>query len=117
LLVRKTVTRLNHPTEPGAWIEVRLPLSAGDMELMRDGTRVGMVTIDLLAAVITGWSDPSPVSVEAVRDLDLDTFMWLATEVQARSGIREEAEKKDSNASSSPVTDPEAAGSRASLGI
>lgn len=104
MLVTKKVTRLIHPTEPGAWVEVRLPLTAGDMELMRDGSRVGMVTLDLMAAVITGWSEPVPVTLEAVRDLDLDTFTWLAGELMSRSGIRDGEEKKDSNSSSSPAT-------------
>lgn len=106
MLVTKRVVRLLHPSEEGQWIDVRLPLSAGDIELMREGGTGGMVTNDLLAAVITGWSAPDPVSLENIQRLDLDTFTWLAKELTQRSGIRDEAEKKDSNSSSPPTSAP-----------
>ncbi|MCC6959230.1 MAG: hypothetical protein IT301_05235 [Dehalococcoidia bacterium] len=116
MLVSKKTVRLTHPTEPGAWVEVRLPLSAGDTELMRDGSLVSMITIDVLAAVITAWSEPHPISLETVRQLDLDTFNWLASEVQSRSGIMDDPEKKASNESSSPTTEPATEVSQPSLG-
>lgn len=103
-LVVKHTKHLEHPTEPGAWFDVRLPLSAGDMAGMRsDGKAIGM-TLDLLAAVLVAWSYDAPVNLETVDSLDLDTFTWLQQSIMAESGIRDDSEKKDSNGSSSPLT-------------
>lgn len=116
-LVIKKIERLEHPTEPGAWVTVRLPLSAGDLESMRaDGNRVA-VSLDLLAAMIQEWSYGVPVTLEAVRSLDLDTFQWLSKEVQERSGIRTEEEKNASGASSPAISERAAAPSPVSSGI
>jgi hypothetical protein len=102
-LVKKTLKRLEHPTEPGAWFVVRLPLSAGDLAGLRaEGTRIGM-TLDLAAEVIKEWSYDAPISLESVNDLDLDTFTWLSAQIQQASSIRSEDEKKDSDSSSSPT--------------
>ncbi len=90
---RKTV-RLEHPTEAGAWVEIRYPLRASDIQYLRDGAGAGAASLDLIASVVTAWSEPEPVTREAIGDLDLDTFTWLATEVMSRSGIVPEAEKK-----------------------
>ena len=100
-LIKKTNKRLEHPTEPGAWFVVRLPLSAGDLAAMRsDGTSIAM-SLDLAAEVIKEWSYDAPISLETVKDLDVDTFVWLSKELQEASGIRTEDEKKDSATSSS----------------
>lgn len=116
-LVVKQVKRVQHPTEPDAWFELRLPLSAGDLELMRDGSRMGMVSVDLMASVVTGWSYDAPITVETIKSLDLDTFTFLVGEIQTGSGIRDAEEKKDSSSTSSPSSDPAADGSPKSLGI
>jgi hypothetical protein len=115
LIVKKTV-RLEHPNEAGAWFDLSLPLSAGDMELMRNGALVGMVSIDLLTAVLSAWSYAAPVTVENVKALDLDTFTWLAGELQERSGILDESEKKSSSSNSPATSVPATAGSQPSLG-
>ena len=105
-LVVKQNKKLEHPTEPGQWFVVRLPLSAGDMAGMRsDGKQIGM-TLDLMAAGIQEWSYPVPVSEEAVNDLDLDTFVWLSKEITSASGIRDDDEKKDLSSPSPPTTAP-----------
>jgi hypothetical protein len=102
-LIKKTNKRLEHPTEPGAWFVVRLPLSAGDLAAMRsDGSSIAM-SLDLAAEVIKEWSYDAPVSLDTVKDLDVDTFTWLSREIQEASGIRSEDEKKDFGSSSSPT--------------
>jgi hypothetical protein len=104
-LVVKKIETLTHPTEEGAWFRVRVPLSSGDLEEMRtDGKTIGM-SLDLAASVIQEWSYPEPVTLANVKLLDLDTFTWLATEIQARSGVRTDAEKKGSSASSPATSD------------
>lgn len=96
-LVRKQTRRLDYEAEPGTWFEVSLPLSAGDLAgLSTDGQQIGM-SLDLLASVVTAWSYPEPVTVATVRQLDIDCYSWLVQQVFASSGIRDEAEKKDSD--------------------
>lgn len=106
-LVIKKTERLHHPTEEDAWFDIRLPLSASDTSGMQvTGAAVSnqavRLTLDLLAAVIAGWSYDAPITVENVGLLDLDTFVWLCGEITGRSGIRSEEEKKDSDDNSSP---------------
>jgi hypothetical protein len=116
-LVVKQTKRVEHPTEPGTWFDLRIPLSAGDLELMRDGRRMGMVSVDLMAAVIQAWSYEQPVTVESVKSLDLDSFAFLVGEIQDASGIREDSEKKVSSSSSPVSSVPVEADSPQSLGI
>lgn len=116
-LVIKQNKRLEHPTEAGAWVTVRVPLSAGDLENMRaDGNRVG-VSLDLLATMIQDWSYGVPVTLDNVRALDLDTFNWLSQEIINESGIRTEEEKNASGASSPAILERAAAPSPVSSGI
>ena len=106
-LVIKQNKRLQHPTEAGAWVVMSVPLSAGDLELVRvDGGRVA-ASIDLLAKVIQEWSYGVPVTVDNIRGQDIDTFNWLSQAVIDESGIRTSEEKKDSS-SSSPATTAQA---------
>ena len=70
-----------------------------------DGTSIAM-SLDLAAEVIKEWSYPEPVTIENVRDLDVDTFVWLSTQIQEASGIRSDAEKKGSGSSSPAPSDP-----------
>ena len=110
-LVKKQNKRIQHPTEPEAWFEVRLPLSAGDLASMHsDGTSIAM-SLDLAAEVIKAWSYPEPVTLENVRDLDVDTFVWLSQQIQEASGIRTDGEKKDSGGISSPTLGQDTAAS------
>ena len=104
MIVKKTVRRLPHPTEDGAWVEVRLPLSAGDLAGMRSDGKVIGISLDLLVGVIVAWSYGEPITIESVGDLDLDTFAWLSQAIIAESGIQPDAEKKDSGSSSSPTS-------------
>lgn len=117
MIVKKTVRRLTHPTEDGAWVEVRLPLSAGDLAGMHsDGQIVGM-TLDLLASVIVAWSAEEPIDLASVSALDIDTFTWLTKEIMAGSNIRDDSEKKGSASSSSPTSGPDGEPSPLSSGI
>lgn len=101
--------RLEIPHEPGQWVEVR-PIAAGEIELFEVTNGMVKVTLDLLAAVVTGWSYDEPVSLDAIKRLDLDTFVWLTgalgDELMKISGIRTADEKKDSGGSSSPTLSP-----------
>jgi hypothetical protein len=96
---RKTV-RLEHPTEEGAWIEIRYPLRAADLQNLRDGAGAGAATLDVISASVVAWSEPEPVTREAIGDLDLATFTWLAGEALARSGVMTDAEKNASGSGS-----------------
>lgn len=103
LINSSNTKHLDIPHEPGQWVEVR-PLTAGDIEgLSVDGSGV-KVSIECLAAIISAWSYQEPVSLENVRRLDLDTFTWLGNEALKVSGVRDDAEKKDSNLDSSPTS-------------
>lgn len=117
MIVKKTVRRLTHPTEDGAWVEVRLPLSAGDLQGMRSDGKVIGISLDLLVGVIVAWSYAEPIGIESVENLDLDTFTWLSQEIIAESGILPDAEKKGSGSSSSRTSAPDTAPSPASSGI
>lgn len=99
-LIVKRTERFNHPTEPGTWFDVRLPLTAGDMAGMRsDGKTIGM-TLDLLTAMIQGWSYDAPVTLANVESLDLDTFAFLSGAIMGASGIRDDDSKNESGGSS-----------------
>lgn len=116
LILSSNSKRISPPHEPDAWYEVR-PIRAGDFEhLTTDGQQV-TVSIDLLATLITAWSYPEPVTRENVACLDLDTFMWLGTEIQSLSGIRDDETKKNSDSSSSPTSDLDGDDSPMSSGI
>lgn len=107
--------RIEIPHEPGQWIELR-PLRAGDLDVFEASADGGLrVSYELLARVVTSWSyGPWPASEaereECVKDLDLDTYSWLVGAIGERlptmSGIRDEAEKKDSTSPSSDITGP-----------
>lgn len=60
------------------------------------------VSLELLARIIVEWSEADPPTLENVRKIDLGIFVDLNERILAGSGIRGLAEKKDSNASSSP---------------
>ena len=105
-LVVKQDKRIEHPTEPGTWAVIRVPLSAGDLGFARDGSAVAM-TLDILPRVIVEWSYPEPVTRENVSRLDGPTFRWLDDEISSASAIRPEEEKKDSASPSSPTTEPD----------
>ena len=105
-LVVKQDKRIEHPSEPGTWAVIRVPLSAGDLERARDGTTVSM-TLDILTNVILEWSYPEQVTRENVARLDGQTFRWLDDELSRASAIRPGEEKKDSASPSSPTTEPD----------
>lgn len=102
MLVIKETRRLQHPSED-AWFEVRLPLSVGDLKRMNMEGGGIVMSLDLAAEVIKGWSYPDPLTRENIERLDLDTFLWLSQEIAAGSGVRDDAEKKDSASSSPPA--------------
>jgi hypothetical protein len=100
-LVKKEIRTLQHPTEPDTYFKVRLPLSTGDMEGVRVANGVLTLSLDLAASLIQEWTYEAPVTAETVRDLDLDTFIWLRDEIFSASNIRPDEEKKASAVSSS----------------
>ncbi len=117
MLVVKQERRLEHPTEPGTWFTVRLPLSVGDMAKAGDASNLAEVKLYTLAGAITAWSYDAPVSREAVGNLDLKTFQWLSDLVFEESQLREEDEKNASGSSSDPTTDQGVERSPQPLGI
>lgn len=115
LIDANNTRRLVPPHEPQSWFDVR-PITAGDMEhLTTEGSQV-TVSIDLMATLIRAWSYEPPVSLESIRQLDLDTFVWLGQQLLVVSGVRDDAEKKDSNGASSPISaDPRQPPSRLNM--
>lgn len=109
LISAKSVHRLDHPTEEGAWFDVR-PVTAGDLELLTAEGNAIKLSFDALAAVMIAWSYEELPSVETVRRLDLDTYLWLNEQLLTLSNVRSDSEKKDSEDASSPVSllEPEA---------
>jgi hypothetical protein len=113
-VIKKTTKRIDHPSEPGEWAEIRVPVLAGDLADTRDD-KVGMM-LDLLGAAVTAWSYPEPVTKANIEALDIQTFQWLSTEVQQASRIRSNEEKKDSTSPSPATSEPEADASPVSSG-
>lgn len=115
-LVKKQIKRLEIPHEPGEWMDVRVPLAAGDMAgLTAADGEIGM-SLDLMVSVVQAWSYPEDISRETIDLLDLDTMVWLAQAVTEASGVKDEAEKKDSVNSSPPTSAPEEVTTPASSG-
>lgn len=115
MLVDKTkVTRLEHPTEDGAWVDIRSLTGAeldqaSDVETRRvlkqfeDNLEALMKVSDqrerketaarkssydpdlLLSAAIVAWSEPVPVTPESIALLDAATRDWLWEEVVNRN--------------------------------
>jgi hypothetical protein len=113
LITNDSRTRLVPPHEPDSWFDIR-PLRTGDLEVLGAVGSEVKVTVEALASVILAWSYPEEVTLENVRLLDLDTFLWLSTESLALSGIRSAVEKKDSTIGLSPLRPQEQADSRLS---
>ena len=119
-LVTKQNKRLPHPSEPDAWFVVRVPLTVGDMEVMgAPGNPDTLISFKICAIErsLIEWSYPLPLTPEAIRDLDVDTFNWLVKEIFASAQLRDTAEKKDSDSSSPPITEPATESGRKSSGI
>ena len=115
-LVAKQETRIEHPTEPGTWAVIRVPVSVGDLEGSTATGRIGSA-IDVVAACLQSWSYDDPPSRANVARLDLASFRWLEEAINAASGIREEAEKNASGSSSPATTERVAEPSLVSSGI
>lgn len=102
LINSSNTRRIVPPHEPESWFDVR-PIVAGDFEGFQADASQVRLSLDLLASLITAWSYDAPVSRENVRQLDLETFTWLNSELLDLSGVRSADEKKDSDNGSSPV--------------
>jgi hypothetical protein len=118
----KKITRLEVPNQPGEWVDVRR-CTMRDIEevnnsLLSAGKEASNTTyrLELMSRLIVAWSDPAPVSIETLRNMDNQTFMWLDTASIMASGLREAEEKKASNDSSSPSSQPDAESSPVSSG-
>lgn len=99
MFTSKKTERYTHPTEPDVWVEMRLPPSPGTLRGIDPANGDLAAGLDILANVITAWSDPRPVTKEAVDELDTDSFKWLTGIVREAMGDRSDEEKKDSHAS------------------
>ncbi len=93
IVVKKT-ERYEIPHEAGQWVELRLPICAGDLAEMRaDGKKI-RASLDLMVSVVQAWSYDVPVTSEHVNSLDVKTFAWLDGLIQEHSGLRDDDEKK-----------------------
>ncbi len=93
-LIKDQTKHLVPPHEPESWFDVR-PLRTGDLEQLGALGYEVKVTVEALASVIVRWSYEDEVTLENVRLLDLETFLWLGKEALLSSGIKSEAEKKE----------------------
>ncbi|MGE0227756.1 MAG: hypothetical protein AB7I38_10955 [Dehalococcoidia bacterium] len=103
--VTKQDKRIEHPTEPGTWAVIRVPLSAGDYAAAQ-GETAAAKSLDLMPRVIQSWSYAEPITPEQCALLDGATFAWLDAEIAKASPVRTEAEKKDSGSPYSPTSEP-----------
>lgn len=128
--------RLEHPYEPGEWVEIR-PLLATEMDEAKEAkikrtmalwgdalddfagktpdkepedtlpNRVAQYDpLTLLKYAVVKWSYDAPVGLEHVERLDAVTRDWLLDEVVLRN-TRPLASRKSSEGSSKPDTVPE----------
>lgn len=116
-LIVKENKRLEHPTEPGAWFVMRVPLNAGDLAEMGDAGNLAQVKMAAIVRSLVEWSYPEPITPENIRALDLVTFNWLTDEIFAAARLRSEPEKKDSDSISSSTTAPAGGSGRKRSGM
>ena len=104
-----TITQTDIPHEPGQWIKHRVCMQ-DDLEAIeiRLGPDAGAVARSraLIARLIVEWSYDVPVSDDAIRHLDIPTYVWLMQVLQVD---RAEQEKKDFETPSGPTTAPDVA--------
>lgn len=114
-------TRLYPPTEmpgiaEGDWIDISVTYTAA----MRRRARLRAIRgrfddedLDyfeykqsILEAIIKAWSDPSPVSPDAIANLHPFVQDWVSNQFYELANGRTEDEKKGSSSDSSPTSDP-----------
>ena len=99
--------RVSHPSEPDEWFDLRLPLTAAALHSVpKTVVTESEVSQHLTAEAIVAWSYGAPVTFDTVGQLDIDTYVWLASYIKHASGIREEPEKKVSSSVSGRTTGP-----------
>ena len=112
LLVKQT-NRYEHPTEPGQWFDLSLPLTARDLAgVPSDVKTESAAGQHMILAAIAAWSYDVPVTFENLQAQDLDTMLFLQRTVQGASGIRGDEEKKASVSSSTRTSGRARASSR-----
>lgn len=97
--------RLTHPKDGAEWYDVR-KIRAGDLTGLEAVAGNIKISHELLSKLILAWSFDDPVTLAGVSELDIDTYLWLCTELTDLSGIRNEAEKKGSGSGLSRTLDP-----------
>lgn len=127
--IRKEVARFVHPKHANPespdyeWYDLNLPIEAADFEAkLPEGASGTTYNIVMIGRVLVDWShahgpNPVPPTTENVRHLDPETLGLIATHMMQASGVRTEAEKKESNSDSSPTTDPAEEATPPSSGI
>lgn len=106
LVSRLPARRIPIPNEENEWVELK-PLTAGvALDVKRADMGPAEATVAVLLGAITAWSYPVPVDEAGLRDLDSETFRWMQEQLDLTSGVRDDAEKKDSGINSLPATSP-----------
>jgi len=113
------IERLFPPTDlpdisEGDWIDINVGVFAArrqrltERSLIRSGPEsyVDGYSFNqaLLEEVVRAWSDPSPVTPEALQTLHPHVQDWIVAEWQRLSAARSDEEKKDSNGSLPPMS-------------
>jgi hypothetical protein len=106
VLIIKETKRIDIPHEAGAWVEISVPFSVGDMEAIGGAENVAQAKVRAVERALKGWSYSEPVTPDNVRRLDIQTFQWLYELVDGLNPSRSEQEKKASSVDSPPTTAP-----------
>lgn len=104
--------RIELPDNPGEWVEIKTVLTQGIRQrALSAGMKLSLNSEEqhldpwayrrqLLADVVVAWSDPTPLSAEALDELPPSIADWLAEQFESLNAGRSEDEKNPSGASS-----------------
>jgi hypothetical protein len=104
------------PHDLESWYKVR-PIAGGDLKKLGLDKGEVVISLDLLAELLIAWSHPEPLTLENIDRLDLDTTLWLASQIKTASNIREPEQLASLGDGSSPTSDPAMEPSLQSSGI
>lgn len=101
--------RIDLPDQPNEWVEIRTVLTQGIRQrALSAGMRMSLIAADrvvdlwayrtqLLKDIIVTWSDPTPVSPEAIEGMPPAIADFIAEQFEAGTQGRSEEEKNSSS--------------------
>lgn len=111
-IVVKRLDKFEHPSEPGIWFELSVPLSVADLKEIGTPESMADAKFAVVLRCLKSWSyeedgKPLPLTAENLDRQDAETFNMLYTRIDEASK-RTDAEKKALNSGSPPTTEPAA---------